>query len=203
VRTLVIDTATKACSVALFDGATLLTASHEIIGRGHAERLLPAIAAFPDRGRADQILVDVGPGSFTGIRVGVAAAAALGLAWNVPVHGFGCLSLIAAMAQASLEKAKAVDVVMTGGHGEYFHQAFDVLGHALGAPVSVSPGHLPGRLRSGLVAGDVEAVPANAEHLSLLPDARRWPLLSGATLLPAKPVYGRAPDAKLPEDRSA
>jgi tRNA threonylcarbamoyladenosine biosynthesis protein TsaB len=201
VRTLVIDTATKACSVALFDGDTLVAASHEIIGRGHAERLLPVIAALPDRGRADQIAVDVGPGSFTGIRVGVAAAAALGLAWNVPVRGFGCLNLVAAMAQASTDIAKSVDVVMTGGHGEYFQQAFDVHGQALADPVSVSPGDLPDRLRSGFVAGDIEAVPTNVEHLFILPDARFWRLLSGAASLPAKPVYGRAPDAKRPEAR--
>ena len=79
-RTLVIDTATRACSVALFDGKQLLAAQHEVIGRGHAERLLPLIAALPDNGKAEQIMVDVGPGSFTGIRVGVAAAKALGLA---------------------------------------------------------------------------------------------------------------------------
>ena len=69
-RTLVIDTATRACSVALFDGKQLLAAQHEVIGRGHAERLLPLIAALPNNGKADQIMVDVGPGSFTGIRVG-------------------------------------------------------------------------------------------------------------------------------------
>jgi len=88
-RTLVIDTATRACSVALFDDENVIAAAYEVIGRGHAERLLPLIAALPDNGKADRVMVNVGPGSFTGIRVGVAAAKALGLAWHIDVHGYG------------------------------------------------------------------------------------------------------------------
>ena len=84
--TLVIDTATKACSVGLFDGDSVVASHYEVIGRGHAERLLPLIAALPDRGRADRIMVDVGPGSFTGIRVGVAAARALGLDCGIALY---------------------------------------------------------------------------------------------------------------------
>ena len=127
-RTLVIDTATKACSVALYEGGDILASSHEVIGRGHAERLLPLIAALPERGKADRIYVDVGPGSFTGIRVGVSAAKALGFAWQVPVHGYGCLSLVAATAREKIGRQLPVDVVMTGGHGEYFFEAFSADG---------------------------------------------------------------------------
>jgi tRNA threonylcarbamoyladenosine biosynthesis protein TsaB len=57
VRRLVIDTATRACSVALFEEDRLVDARHEVIGRGHAERLVPMIAELPDRGRADAISV--------------------------------------------------------------------------------------------------------------------------------------------------
>ena len=54
-RILAIETATEACSVALFDGGVPLDARHEVLGRGHAERLVPMIAELPEKGRADEI----------------------------------------------------------------------------------------------------------------------------------------------------
>ena len=82
-RLLVIDSATEACSVALFEYDTvaqdrliMIAGEYCEPGRGHAERLVPMIAALPERGRAGRIMVNLGPGSFTGIRVGLAAARA-------------------------------------------------------------------------------------------------------------------------------
>jgi tRNA threonylcarbamoyl adenosine modification protein YeaZ len=199
VRTLVIDTVTKACSVALYDGESVIASTHEIIGRGHAERLLPVIAALPERGKADRIYVDVGPGSFTGIRVGVAAAVALGFAWSVPVHGYNCLALVAAMARERHGEPLPVDAVMTGGHGEYFHQYFDATGASSAAPVSIAPGQLAARLTAFTVAGDIADVPPDIGHFDLLPDASCWHLLGAVDPLPPKPVYARGPDAKPPE----
>ena len=195
-RTLVIDTATRACSVALFDGKQLLAGQHEVIGRGHAERLLPLIAALPDKGKADQIMVDVGPGSFTGIRVGVAAAKALGLAWHIPVHGYGCLSLVAAMARYQTTSPAAVDVIMTGGHGEYFFEAFNDTGHSIAPARSVLPDLLDTVAIANHIAGDIE--PQRPDHVwtNILPDARAWMHLPDGHALPPVPVYGRAPDAK-------
>ena len=69
-RTLAIECATEACSVALFDGETIVDSAHKVLGRGHAEQLVPMIAALPDRGHAQRILVSLGPGSFTGVRIG-------------------------------------------------------------------------------------------------------------------------------------
>lgn len=198
-RTLVIDTATKACSVALFDGDKLVASSHEVIGRGHAERLLPLIAALPERGKADRIFVDVGPGSFTGIRVGVAAARALGLAWKVPVHGYGCLTLVAAMAREILAKPVAVDIVMTGGHGEYFFEAFGADELSISPAISIAPDKIGAATRADTIAGDVKLDMPDKGWLDVLPDASKWPLISTLAPLFPSPVYGRPPDAKPPE----
>lgn len=191
-RTLVIDTATKACSVALYEGGVVIASAHEIIGRGHAERLLPLIAALPERGKADRIFVDVGPGSFTGIRVGVAAAKALGFAWQVPVHGYSCLQLVAAMARDKTRNDEAINVVMTGGHGEYFHQRFDGNGLPANAIRSLTPMQVGQEIGNAQVAGDI----AVGNHIDILPDASHWHLVADAPPLPPSPVYGRAPDAK-------
>ena len=122
-RRLVIETATSACSVALIADGAVVAAEHAIVGRGHAERLLPMIAALPGGGRADQIWVDCGPGSFTGIRVGIAAARALGFGWGAPVSGYSSLALIAA-AWFATHDDRQVTVVIEGGHGELFVQPF-------------------------------------------------------------------------------
>jgi tRNA threonylcarbamoyladenosine biosynthesis protein TsaB len=195
-RTLVIDTATKACSVAIYDDDAVIASYHEVIGRGHAERLLPLIAALPNRGRADKIIVDVGPGSFTGIRVGVAAARALGFAWGVPVSGYGCLSLVAAMARQQIGTPTPVDVVMTGGHGEFFFEAFDEDGASLNPAASLIPAQVAATARATTIAGDIELNIANRAHLNMLPNAAKWHLIANATALPASPIYGRPPDAK-------
>jgi len=201
VRRLVIDCATEACSVALLDGTDIVAGTFEMLGRGHAERLVPMIAALPGSGRADAIAVNIGPGSFTGIRVGLAAAKALGLAWNVPVDGYESLALVAAMAQA--EASGPVGVAMTGGHGEWFVQSFDASGTALGGVASLAPGDAARCLQTPAVVGTqalgLVARRGTGTALELWPDARCFALLDAAALVrdPA-PAYGRAPDAKLP-----
>lgn len=198
---LVIDTATEACSVALFRDAELIASHHAVMGRGHAERLVPMIAALPGRGRAGAILVNCGPGSFTGVRVGLAAARALGLAWGVPVSGYSTHALVAAMAFAAHPDAPTVDAVMTGGHGEYFVQSFARDGGASGPLASMQPEAARAACRHDLVAGSMaDALVAARGHgtaLALLPDARHA-LLLGATArtLAADPVYGRGADAR-------
>ncbi len=199
-RTLVIDTATRACSVAFFNDDRLVGESHELIGRGHAEHLLPAIARFPENGRADRIAVNVGPGSFTGIRIGISAARALALAWQAECVGYGCLDFVAAIARDEAKAKSKVSVVMTGGHGEFFCGTFAQDGAPLSPPQSLTYEAALGSLTGDIVAGDAvdrfSSDLGNRKIVDTLPIAARWPLVSGYRPLPASALYVRPPDAK-------
>lgn len=203
-RRLAIETATEACSVALFEDGRLIAHAHEMVGRGHAERLIPMIASLPSRGRADEVLVDCGPGSFTGVRVGLAAARAFGLAWQAPVRGYSSMALIAASAFQDQPALDRVAVTLIGGHGEYFVQLFEnrpVL--ALAPLASLTPDLAAALCGSDALAGSgAEAVGkagATGDRLALVADARNATLLpADLAALPPTPIYGRAPDACLP-----
>ncbi len=199
---MVIDTATRACSVALFEGMECVDARHEVIGRGHAERLVPMISELPGQGLADIISVNVGPGSFTGIRVGLSAAKALGFAWNVDCEGYNSLALLAAIARNSLGSAQPIDVAIHGGHGELFFQPFD----AEGAPTAEARSLLPeavaqisiAKYLTGDAAAGIVEMRANAVAVDVVSDARFWPNIAHLPALPPSAAYVRGPDAKLP-----
>lgn len=191
---LVIDTAGAALSVALIDGDALIAEHHEVIGRGHAETVVGVVARLV-AGRGAEvrgILVDVGPGSFTGVRIGVAAARALGLAWDVPVAGVGALALVAAAAFA-LDPADSVVAVADAGRGRVYWQRFDRAGGAAGpaeasvpAAVVVPAGAVVAGSGAADVAGRIVAVlhPRAADARRLALSARLAPLplyLSAAT----------------------
>lgn len=201
-RTLAIDSATEACSVALFDSDTLIAGDFRVLGRGHAEQLVPMIASLPRRGKAARIAVALGPGSFTGLRVGIAAAKALGLAWQAEVVGYPSLGLIAAMAQAR-KGACPLSVIMTGGHGEWFVQAYAANGEATGEVASLRPDAAAALVGDDLLAGTqaaaLLALRGGGEALDILPDARAFNLLPANLLTwSVQPHYGRPPDARLP-----
>lgn len=197
-RILAIETASEACSVALFESGAVIAHEHRVLGRGHAEALVPMIAALPDKGRADRILVSLGPGSFTGVRIGLATARALGFAWGAEVLGYPTLALVGVRAwQPTL---RTVTVCMNGGHGEWFVQDF-VNGHPENELRSLNPA-------AALAAGAQQVIVGNRAKefaallgddrlvLDLLPDAGAVRLLAeGLLSRNLAPIYGRGADA--------
>jgi len=199
-RVLAIETASEACSIALTEGAAMLAHDHRVMARGHAEALVPMIGALPDKGRADRILVSLGPGSFTGVRIGLATARALGFAWGAEVLGYPTLALIAAQAQA-LHPGEPVTVCMNGGHGEWFVQNFVADGLPAGELCSLPPAAAMAAGARNLIAGnraeEFAALLGDARQIiPLLPDAGQVALVPVALLTThLAPIYGRGADA--------
>jgi tRNA threonylcarbamoyladenosine biosynthesis protein TsaB len=194
---LAIDTSTAACTAALFDGGICVGRRDELIGRGHAERLAPMLAELLDGRNAQTILVGIGPGSFTGIRVGIAAAHGLAIGWNAELMGMSSLALLAASAKADGDVAAA----MNGGHGELFVQQFDGKLNAVGEVLNLPPTQAAAAISADLVAGPGARALVEARGHGTVIDS--WPSASDAlklgkalrSLAPA-PIYARAPDAR-------
>ncbi|RYD42650.1 MAG: tRNA (adenosine(37)-N6)-threonylcarbamoyltransferase complex dimerization subunit type 1 TsaB [Sphingomonadales bacterium] len=199
-RYLVIDSASEACSVALLEAGAVVDYRHEIIGRGHAERLVPLIAELAGGGRAGVIVAGCGPGSFAGVRIGVAAARGLALGWQVPVQGFSTLALVAAGAADEIAAACGALVVMEGGHGQWFVQPFAADLSPRADIRSLQPDEavlLGEELIVGNRAEPFVARRGSGRALPTLPDARAFLRLPPALLIDQpRPIYGRAPDAK-------
>lgn len=176
---LALSTSSAALSVALFDGDRLAASAHDIIGRGHAEALVTTIArvlAQAGASRADAIVVDIGPGSYTGVRIGVAAARALGLAWNAPVNGCRATALVAAAVFADQPGQTEAKVLIDAGRGHFYAET----------------------LGRDLAAGPLTTVEARDAMAAGLPDARlvlQVPV--AARSLPPRPVYVAPPGAVL------
>jgi tRNA threonylcarbamoyladenosine biosynthesis protein TsaB len=199
---LVIETATAACSVALIDGGKVIAAFHEIVGRGHAERLIPMIAELPGGGRASEIIASCGPGSFTGVRVGLAAARGLALAWNIPAHGYPTLAAIAARQFADNPELNEILIATEGGHGQLFVQSFKANGiAATSALLSMTPDAAAAQFGQEAVAGTaaekfVAARGFGTAALAGLSAADFALLGAGYAACPLIPLYGRGADAK-------
>jgi tRNA threonylcarbamoyl adenosine modification protein YeaZ len=196
---LAFDTSSAACTAALFDGTgECIARADELIGRGHSERLVTMHAAQLDGRTADRILVGVGPGSFTGIRVAIAAAHGLAIGWGAELHGLSSLALLAASAGARGEVAAAV----TGGHGELFVQQFDSATlEPAGELLNLTPAAAAAATHAPLVVGSGARQLVDARGWGEAREA--WPSAANALQLPenlrtlrAAPVYARAPDAR-------
>jgi tRNA threonylcarbamoyladenosine biosynthesis protein TsaB len=202
VTTLVIDTCLGACQVGLFDAGRVLAGASEPMERGHQERLAPMAAevmAGADFADVGKLVVTVGPGSFTGLRVGLAFARGLALATGAPLAGVGTLEALAASASG------AAAGVIDARRGLVYVQAFEA-GCPLCAPDIVPIGEAAQPLRRfndlTLVGPGALLLAAELPHARV--DARPAPDLAALGRLAElaepdaelRPLYLRAPDAK-------
>jgi len=143
-KVLALETATAACSVAVLDGAVLRAHRAVPMQRGHAEALMPMVeaamaAAGLAHGDLDLVATTVGPGSFTGLRVGLAAARGIALAAGIPALGVTTLEALAAGLDEDARAGAPVAALLDARRGEVYVQLFDARAVARGAPVAVAP----------------------------------------------------------------
>ena len=196
---LAFDCSTAACTAALFDDdGALIGARDERIERGHAERLVPMIAELLDGRVPKTVLVGVGPGSFTGLRVAIAAAHGLAIGWDAELLGMPSLALLAASAPGD----EPLAAVLTGGHGELFVQSFARAPFAATSNLlNLKPADAALAIDSARAVGSgaaaLFAARGHGEATELDPSARFAMALPPALRsLPASPLYVRAPDAQ-------
>lgn len=209
---LALDTALDACSVALYDSTAgqMLASRTEVIGKGHAERLMAMISDVMSEASIafdaiDRIGVTIGPGSFTGIRVGLATARGLALASGKPVVGVSTLDAIARSAPA----CDRLMVVLDARRGEVYTALYDGNRKAISEPALLSlesagtavTAAVAKMFGSGadLVAATQDIEKSNVLGLMGWPDIAEVCAMAADTAAypePPKPLYLRAPDAK-------
>ncbi|MFE9818591.1 tRNA (adenosine(37)-N6)-threonylcarbamoyltransferase complex dimerization subunit type 1 TsaB [Streptomyces sp. NBC_00236] len=207
------DTATPAVTVALHDGTRVVAESGQVDARRHGELLLPAV----DRVLAEagvkldavtQVVVGVGPGPYTGLRVGLVTAATFGSALSVPVHGICTLDALAyAAGQAGV--AGPFAVATDARRKEVYWARYEDSLTRTGEPAVDRPADIAEQLAGLPVAGAGAVLYPDA-----FPDARgpehvaagamaalaAERLAAGDALLPPQPLYLRRPDAQVPKN---
>lgn len=219
-RILAIDTALEACSAAVLDSDRGEIIAEETLPmvRGHAEAVMPLIARVMDRAGVefvdlDRIAVTTGPGSFTGLRVGISAARGIALAAEKPAIGLSTLAGFAAPLIAEDDSTHVVAAI-DARHDQVYLQVFGIGGRTLVAPRiatlrDAARAAITGPARVvGSAANQVAAAwPKGAEE-PLLVEHRSAPDIGWIARLGAaaadgygrpKPLYLRAPDAR-PQD---
>jgi tRNA threonylcarbamoyl adenosine modification protein YeaZ len=217
-RLLALDTSLDACSVAVLDGAgedARLTQASEVLGRGHAERLMVMIGEVMAEAGAtfaslDRIVVTTGPGSFTGLRVGLSAARGIALVVGAPAVGVTTLAALAEAGRrsAAFDPARPVHAVIAAKGNEVYVQGFAGDGTPLDAPRVAEVSALAAALAEGdqlFGSGAASVATCAAQRgLVVLGDAG-WPDICCVARLgraaaapegPPEPLYLRPPDAK-------
>lgn len=199
---LAIDTAGIDCSAAVFDSSAgrLLSAVSEGIGKGHAERLMAVIDQALDEAAVDlhavgKIAVVIGPGSFTGIRVGVAAARGLALSLGIECVGVSTLETLGASHRAVSGSDKPVLVAMDAKREEIYAQAFAADGTALNEAAALSAEDVDNLATSLSAELTGSWISKTGDRFDIGTVARIGASKDAAGARP-KPLYLRGPDAK-------
>lgn len=224
VSVLGLDSAGNACSAAVLREGAVAARRFAPMVRGQAEALMPMIAAVLAAAEVavaalDLIAVTIGPGAFTGLRIGLAAARGLALAGGVPLLGITSFAAVAAQVTAAERRGRSLVVALDSKRSELYLQSFAADGRPLAAGALVAPaewsrwvpagelvlaGDAAPRLASGLAgrapvlapgpgladAADVARLAAEAWQPGMVPPVPR-------------PLYLRPPDTTLPRRRGA
>jgi len=214
------DTSAAACSAALWRDGTIAAREHVPMARGHAEALMPMIERVMQGtgyGALDAVAVTAGPGAFTGLRIGLAAARGIALAAAIPAIGVSAFAAVAAAIRDGERAGRAIAVAIDTKRSDVYLQCFDTARVPLGPGRVAGGGEIAALLPPGplYVAGDgvplVRGALGEATHdiawaenfappdaasvaalgAELLAAARR----AGAPLPPPEPLYLRAPEA--------
>jgi tRNA threonylcarbamoyladenosine biosynthesis protein TsaB len=205
------DTATEAVSVALHDGERVVSEAFALDARRHSELLTPMIAkvmadAGAARGDLTGVAVGVGPGPYTGLRVGVVTARVLGAVLGLPVYGVCSLDVIAEAASAPAGPAEFL-VATDARRREVYWARYDASGRRLEGPAVGRADSIPGagRLPVAGAGGPLYPEAFGPVIAPMYPDARTLcgivaepPAGRAQPLLPAEPLYLRRPDAREP-----
>jgi tRNA threonylcarbamoyladenosine biosynthesis protein TsaB len=202
------DTATPAVSAALHDGARIIGSALTVDARRQGELLAPMIAkvmadAGVDRADLTAVAVGVGPGPYTGLRVGLVTARVLGAVRNIPVHGVCTLDIIAAEAAQAAEADGEFLVATDARRKEVYWARYDPRGRRVEGPLVGIAAEIPGARDLPVAGAGGELYPAAFATLRppAHPDARTLCEIvarNQTELLPPEPLYLRRPDAREP-----
>lgn len=220
--TLALDTSAEKCAVAILRDGICLDSRHRKMARGHAEALVPMVQAAAAAAAVSLLDVDLvgvakGPGSFTGLRTGIAAARGFAISSGAPAVGVSSLHAVALGAARSTRSAAEILCVLETRRTDYFAQKFDAGGNPAGPPGVYDAAGIQALLREDAILLAGNAAPRLLAELSAdnvditrapgdgCPDPVDVAALAEAAfdkegLAPdtLSPLYLRAPEAKLP-----